>query len=148
MQTGDIIAVYNTNPLNIAAVSIAWYSNPILFFIKGFWNIPNHIAIYTQGGTVVEALPEGVQENKTSKYKNDKIKIYRLKNISRTEQAKINRYVKGKVGKKYDFFAFLGFILFPVIRLFGVKNPFQSANDLYCSELFVQALHSASTRRF
>lgn len=142
MEKGDALAFY-IDKFSVFAILIAFFSSPWKFITKGWWTIPTHIATYVGDNRIREALPfVGYVTRSLDEYGKRPYSIHRLKDISQEKQQQLVDFLKSKEGASYDFFAYIGFLFFPLMRLFRFRNPFQRQEDLFCSEAYVEGANS------
>ena len=72
--------------------------------------------------------------------------IYRLPNLTKTQQNDIVSFALSMEGYKYDYLQIVGF-LFSLIFKFNTGTLFNRANKLICSELIDKAFYSSGVSR-
>ena len=146
MKKGDAICYY-PDKFSLIAYGIAFISHPILFFIKGPWNIPTHTAVYLGEGKIAEAIfPDGFVIRPADKYLKRKRKAFSISKIDDMGREAIVSYAKSLEGSPYDVWSYLGFLALPIFRFLRIPNIFNGIfknKDLFCSEAYAKSAKEA-----
>lgn len=102
----------------------------------------DHVALIISDTELIEATPfKGVHIEKIEKYKNTYTRSFNLRYKELEEP--ILKYIKSKIGKKYDLLHVLSLYFFILFNIDLKKSPIDLKNSFICSELIVESAEYA-----
>lgn len=130
MNPGDYILVQGHSPVDLAIQAIT----------EGAFN---HAAIVSGDGTIIEALPSGVREDRLAY---PRYAVYSVPGITDDQRGTVVAYGRAHLGERYGFLQDMGFAIDALRRMLGDKlipHLWAHQGHVICSALVDLAYRSA-----